>query len=103
MLIPQYSIRRLLALTASCAAAALVLAQAAKSAPWAVGLAACLATLIAAFGIYAGAFAGVWLFSRLTGRGRPAHNQPVAAVGGSGPTVILPSPPGAGSAPVEQA
>jgi hypothetical protein len=64
-LIPQFSVRWILALTTVMAVVSLVFTQALAGHAWAVGIAILLATLVMAFVVYAAAFAGVSLFADL--------------------------------------
>ncbi len=83
MLIPQYTIRRLLAITAGCAVAFSLFGMAVQGKPWAIGISVGIGVVAIAFLAQAGAFAAVWLFSVLTSpvrnrRGR-AGRSPFAA------------------------
>ena len=83
MLIPQYTIRRLLAITAGCAVAFSLFGLAVQGKAWAIGVSVGIAVVAIAFLAQAGAFAAVWLFSVITAsarnrRGR-AGGSPFAA------------------------
>ncbi|MDX1948041.1 MAG: hypothetical protein SFU86_21760 [Pirellulaceae bacterium] len=64
MVIPRFSIRWLLGLTAVCAAISLVLSYAARGEPWGIGAAIGLASLVLLFLLHAGTFAVAWLLSQ---------------------------------------
>jgi len=64
-LIPQFSLRWILALTTAMAFVSLVFTQALAGHAWAVGIAILLAALVMAFVVYAAAFAGVSLLADL--------------------------------------
>ena len=83
MLIPQFTIRWLLALTAGCAVAFSLFGLAVQGKPWAIGVSIGIGAVAIAFLAQAGAFAAVWLFSAITDpirsrRGR-AGRSPFAA------------------------
>jgi hypothetical protein len=81
MLIPQFSLRWLLGLTALCAGISLVLAAATRGDHWALGVSAALAGAVALAALYVAAFAGAWLISQaaagIIGK-RPAGQSPFA-------------------------
>jgi hypothetical protein len=68
MLIPQYSIRRLLALTTGCAAVSSVFGLAVRGSRWAQGVSIAIAALMVVLLIHAVFFIAVWLVSVVTGR-----------------------------------
>jgi hypothetical protein len=89
MLIPQFSIRWLLGLTAVCAVVFSVFSLALQGSFWAVGLSAAILSLGAAMIAYAAMFTLVWAFSllsfarakRTTGGGSPFASVPPATPG----------------------
>lgn len=68
-LIPQYSIRSMLAVTAVCAVLFSVFGAAAAGRRWALGVSIGLGSLVLMMAVYAAMFAFVWAFS-LLGRRR---------------------------------
>jgi len=81
MLIPQFTIRWLLVLTAVCAVAFSLFGLAVQGKPWAIGVSVGIGAVAIAFLVQAGAFAVVWLFSAITAplRHRKAGVSPFAA------------------------
>lgn len=65
MLIPQFTLRWLLGMTAVLAVVSLVMSWAMRGSPWAVGVSAALVGLVLVGLVYAAMFAAVWLFSLL--------------------------------------
>ena len=63
MLIPQFSLRWLLAVTTISAVVFLIFAQAVQGSGWAVGVSLAVVMLALVFGAYATLFFGVWVFS----------------------------------------
>jgi hypothetical protein len=63
MLIPQYSIRWLLALTAACAAGSSIFGLAVRGSHWAQGVSAALIALVVVLLVHGFVFALVWTFS----------------------------------------
>jgi hypothetical protein len=63
MLIPQFSIRWVLALTAVCAVFSLILAAAVHGSPWAIAISIAVASLAVTLAFHGAVFFGVWLFS----------------------------------------
>ncbi len=61
MLIPQFSIRWLLGLTAVCAIISLIVARAIAGSGWAFGVTIALATTLVVLGVHLLFFAGIWL------------------------------------------
>jgi hypothetical protein len=78
MLIPQFSIRSLMALTAVAAVISLVLQQAAAGALWAQCAGWTLVFIGILFGAYAGLFLLAWGLGQMTGAIRPTY-VPVAS------------------------
>jgi hypothetical protein len=78
MLIPQFSIRTLLALTAVAAVISLVLQQAAAGALWAQCAGWTLVFIGVLFAAYAGLFLLAWGLGQMTGAMRPQYT-PVAS------------------------
>ncbi len=66
MLIPQYSIRWLLALTAACAAVFSIFALGLRGSQWAQGVSIGIVSLVVVLLVGAGLFALLWVFSVLT-------------------------------------
>jgi len=66
MIIPQFSLRWLLALTALCAGVSLVLSFAFRQQPWAIGMAAALGSAVGLALLFVGTFLVAWLISRAT-------------------------------------
>ncbi len=83
MLIPQFSLRWLLALMALCAGISLILSFAIRGQSWAIGAAAALGGIVSLAALYVAAFLGAWLISQagagLFGR-RPQGQSPFANV-----------------------
>jgi len=76
MLIPQFSIRWLLGLTALCAGVFSIFRAAMHGSPWATGVSAAIFSAVVLMLAYAVTFAGVWFFSLLPiGRQRAAPGQ----------------------------
>jgi hypothetical protein len=74
MLIPQFTLRRLLVVIAACAAFFLVVGSAVAGSKWALAVSVAIAWLVGMLGVYAGAFFIVWLVSLMPfGRRRLAH------------------------------
>ena len=67
MLIPQFSLRWLLGLTALCAGISLVLSFAIQGRGWAIGAAAALSSVVVLAVLYVGAFLSAWLVSHMAG------------------------------------
>ncbi|HUY31985.1 MAG TPA: hypothetical protein VMV69_04330 [Pirellulales bacterium] len=65
MLIPQFSLRWVLAVTAACAVFSLILASALRGSPWAIALSVGVASLVVMLAFHGAVFFGVWLFSLL--------------------------------------
>jgi hypothetical protein len=86
MLIPQYTIRWMLAVTAVCAVIFSIAAAGVRGSQWAMGVSAGVLGLMAAFLVYGLVFCLLWAFSllmglfrsRMAGRGRtPFAGEPV--------------------------
>ena len=75
MLIPQYTIRLLLAITAGCAVAFSLFGMAVQGKPWAIGVSIGIGVVAIAFLAQAGAFAAVWLFSAIAAPIRSRRGQ----------------------------
>jgi hypothetical protein len=83
MLIPQFSLRWLLALTALCAGVSLVLSLAIRGQTWAMGAAAALGGVVSLAALYVIAFLSAWLISQLAAglfRRPPMGQSPFANV-----------------------
>lgn len=84
MLIPQFSIRSLLALTAVAAVISLILQQAVAGALWAQCAGWTFVFIGIVFGVYAGLFLLAWGLGQMTGAIRPKYTpvaSPFAAAG----------------------
>jgi hypothetical protein len=94
MLIPQFTLRTLLGITAGCAVVFSVLAFAVRGQPWAIGVSVAVGTVVVAMLVYAGLFGVLWLFS-LIGAGRAARGRSPFRPAGSSPfrTPAAPTPP----------
>ncbi len=68
MLIPQFSIRWLLAITALCAGVFSIVALGVRGQRWALGVSAAIAALVILMLVYVVLFGVVWVFGSLTGR-----------------------------------
>jgi hypothetical protein len=94
MLIPRFSLRSLLIATAVCAVFSLVIAGAVRGQPWAVGMTAGFAALLAVMLLHPLAFglAAILASLRVKAMPPPAGTSPFAT---SGPPrqIIPPSPP----------
>ncbi|HZN35037.1 MAG TPA: hypothetical protein VFB80_14510 [Pirellulaceae bacterium] len=66
MIIPQFSLRWLLGLTALCAGISLILSFAMRGDGWAVGSAAALGSVAAVAILHVAAFLGAWLVSQMS-------------------------------------
>ncbi|NQU24618.1 MAG: hypothetical protein HQ567_25325 [Candidatus Nealsonbacteria bacterium] len=66
MLIPQFTIRWLLVLTAVCGVAFSLFGLAVQGKPWAIGVSVGIGVVAIALLVQAGAFAVVWAFSSIT-------------------------------------
>jgi len=83
MLIPQFSIRWLLALTAVCAVIFSIFGMAMGGSPWAAGVSIAIGSAVVLLLVHAVTFAIVWLFSLIpfrsrrqtTGRGQSPFSQ----------------------------
>jgi hypothetical protein len=80
MLIPQFSLRRMLGLTAAIAVVFLVMGWAIRGNAWAIGVSAAVVALTLAGLVYAAMFAVVWLIS-LIGPAVSARAQDVPPKG----------------------
>lgn len=77
MIIPQFSLRWLLGLTALCAGVSLILSFAIQGKGWAIGSAAALGSILAVALLHVAAFLSAWLISQATVGmfGRPMEGQ----------------------------
>jgi hypothetical protein len=64
MIIPRYSLRWLLALTAVCGVLSLILSYAFQGSEWAIGASVGLASLLMVAAIHAAAFSVAWLLTQ---------------------------------------
>ena len=80
MLIPQFSLRWLLALTALCAGVSLILSFAFRGQTWAIGMAAALGSIVAMAVLYVTAFLSAWLITQVASGlyRRPQGQSPFA-------------------------
>lgn len=82
MLLPQFTIRRMLALMAVCGVLFLVLSMAVAGHAWAIGISVAIGSVVVVFAVYAALFFGIWLLTLLPwGGGRlPPTRSPFATV-----------------------
>ncbi|HEV7221600.1 MAG TPA: hypothetical protein VGN42_02810 [Pirellulales bacterium] len=73
MLIPQFSLRSVLYVTAICAVLSLVAAMAMRGTAWAMALTVAVASLSITFLAYGAMFFAVWVFSLVAPRRRAAR------------------------------
>ncbi len=99
VLIPQFSIRWLLAVTAGCAVVFSVFGLAARGSLWAAGVSIAVGSLVLLLLVHAAAFGLLWVFAELAGRfsrsargGSSPFGPGVPAVG-AGPRPRGPSMP----------
>lgn len=89
MLIPQFSLRWLLALTALCAGVSLILSFAFRGQNWAIGMATALGSILGLAVLYVTAFLGAWLLTQLAaglyGSRQPVGQSPFAKIAGDSP------------------
>jgi len=102
VLIPQFSIRWLLAVTAVCAVIFSIVGLGVRGSAWAAAVSIGIGSLVILMLIYGLLFAVVWVFSLTTrslgrSRGRAAGSPFKSESAGSGPAA---SPEGAPAAPV---
>jgi len=88
MLIPQFSLRSILAATAVCGVVSLVGAAALRGAPWAGAVIIAIAALFVILAIHGLMFFVVWVLSLVTPRGRApvVGHSPFAATAAAAPT-----------------
>lgn len=89
MLVPQFSIRWLFAITALCAGVFSVAALGVRGHRWAIGATVAIASLVILMLVYAVLFGVIWLFANLTGRGRDKDDETAG-------TPFAPPPPTSG-------
>ena len=94
MLIPQFSIRWMLAVTAACAGVFTVVGLGVRGHTWAVGVSVAIAALAILMLVYAFLFGLVWAYASLTDRRGRKGRQPAGSP-------FAPSPPQAGNRPPE--
>ena len=94
MLIPRYSLRTLLIATAACALFSLVVADAVRGKPWAIGMTAALSALGVVFLLHPLAFAMAALFASVRKQLTPPP-QGTSPFASAGPPrqIVRPSPP----------
>jgi hypothetical protein len=80
MVLPQFSLRMALGLTAVLAVVSLIISRGLQGNPWAMGVSVALFALVLAFIAYAAVFGFVNLVSRIWNR-RSSGIRPVASVG----------------------
>ena len=78
MLIPRYSLRWLLGLMTFSAGVSLVLSYAIRGAPWAIGVASGLWSLVIVALAYVAAFLGAWLIAQVV---TVTRDRPLASAG----------------------
>jgi hypothetical protein len=96
MLIPRFSLRWLLGLTAVCAAASLILAAAVRGELWAIGAAAAIASLAIVALLHIATFAAAWLLfgmERATFQQRPTSPFAEKLVAPPTESPTTPAPP----------
>ena len=89
MLIPQYTIRRLLVITAACALVFSVFGLAARGHPWAIAVSVAVAAGAGACLVYAAVFGAVWALGSAIG---PIQEKAVGR--GTSPFASGVAPPG---------
>jgi hypothetical protein len=84
MLIPQFSLRWLLALTALCAGLSLILSFAFRGQTWAIGMATALGSIAGMAVLYVTAFLSAWLVTQVAAGlyRRPQGQSPFAKLPG---------------------
>jgi hypothetical protein len=80
-LIPQFSLRWILALTAVLSVVSFIISQALRGRPWAAGVTVAFAALVVAFLVYAALFAVAWLTAEIASRRRLRHENRRSASG----------------------
>ncbi len=80
MIIPQYTIRWMLGLTAVCAVIFSIFAAAMRGNGPALGISFAIVSLVVVFLVHAGVFGAVWLFSVITGPFRQTATRSPFAV-----------------------
>ena len=80
MVLPQFSLRMALGLTAVLAVVSLIFSRGLQGNPWAMGVSVALFALVLAFIAYAAVFGFVYLVSKVWNRRSPTV-RPVAGVG----------------------
>ncbi len=94
MLIPRYTLRRLLLVMTGVALFSLVIAQAVQAKPWAIGLVAAVAGLFLSATLYACVFVGAWAIAGLrSGKGRQVSSQNPFRSASQPPQIIPPVDP----------
>jgi hypothetical protein len=92
MVIPQFSLRWILAVTAVCAVFSLILAAAVRGSPWAIALSIAVASLAITLAFHGAVFFGVWLFSLIVPDRRRTTGGPADSpfAGGTWPQATSP-------------
>lgn len=79
MLVPQFSLRWLFAITALCAGVFSIVAFGVRGHRWAMGVTVAIVALVILMLVHAALFGIVWLFTSLAGRGRDKSGQPAGS------------------------
>jgi hypothetical protein len=82
MLIPRFTLRWLFAVTTVVAVSALIASWAGRGVPWAIGVTAAVAMLVAVMLFHVAMFGFVWVISQIARR--PTPPEPVAVPQGEG-------------------
>jgi uncharacterized oligopeptide transporter (OPT) family protein len=92
MLIPRYSLRWMLGVTACCALISTVLSFALRGQPWALGLSLALGVLIGCFLVYGVVFVVAYQLANLlrVSRRAPLTGSPFASENQPPPQVVVP-------------
>lgn len=94
MVIPRFSLRSLLIATAVCAVFSLVIAGAVRGQPWAIGMTAAFAALLAVMLLHPLAFAFASVLASLRGQlNPPPPGASPFATSGPPKQIVPPSPP----------
>lgn len=93
MLIPRFSLKRLLIAVTVSGVMAYVLAQAVRGSAWGIAVSVALATLVATAGLYAVTFLLAWGISRVGVRARKRHAASPFATHTPPPQILKPRDP----------
>ena len=83
MLIPQFSLRLLLGVTAACSVVFSIVALAIRGQGWAIGVSVAVCSLVLIMAVYAALFGLVWMVSLLQAQLPKRGGSPFRATGGS--------------------